>query len=274
MTLQSTLQREKTDMRADLLLVNLGYARSRESAKQMIDGGFVFINAKQITKPAYDIPFDPNAPSEINIKITETPKYVSRGGYKLEGILKLGRIDVTDAICIDIGASTGGFTDCLLQNGAMRVYCVDSGTDQLAREISSNEKTVVLEKTNARTLSDEQIPERADIIVMDVSFISQTLLHERVSHFLKEEGIFVSLIKPQFELTKSEIKKGGLVKNKKDRHRAALRVISSCEENGLYPCLLADSSIKGGDGNIEYTAIFKKGQKTNYDWLKITNTLS
>jgi len=273
LNLHITLLKEKTDMRADVLLVKLGYARSRESAKQMIDSGFVTVNGKQISKPSADIPYSDSCTAP-DVSISETPKYVSRGGYKLEGIINLGKINVNDAVCIDIGASTGGFTDCLLQNGAKRVYCIDSGSNQLAREIYENEKTVVHEKTNAKLLTDEHIPEKADVIVMDVSFISQTLIHERVSHFLKDGGLFISLIKPQFELSRSEIKKGGIVKNRKDRQSAAVRVINSCISNDLFPHLLADSSIKGGDGNIEYTAIFKKGHNINYDWLSAIDTLS
>jgi len=260
-------------MRSDVLLVKLGYSRSRESAKKLIEGGFVYINGKQITKPSFDVPFDENS-DNISVQITEQPKYVSRGGYKLEGILKLGKLDVSNAVCIDIGASTGGFTDCLLQRGASRVYCVDSGTNQLVSEISSDPRTVVLEKTNARYLDEKHIPETVDVIVMDVSFISQTLLHERVSHFLKDNGVFISLIKPQFELSKNEIKKGGIVKNKSDRHMSASKVINSCIRNGLYPVLIADSSIKGGDGNIEYTAIFKKDNNVNYDWRHSISLLS
>lgn len=260
-------------MRADILLVKLGYLRSRESAKRMIENGAVLINGKQISKPSADIPYEEGT-TELEIKITDAPKYVSRGGYKLEGILLLGKLDVSDTVCIDIGASTGGFTDCLLQNGAKRVYCIDSGSGQLADEIAKDSRTVVFEKTNAKFLTDDHIPEKADMIVMDVSFISQTLIHERVAHFLRDGGSFVSLIKPQFELTKSEIGKGGIVKSKNDRHNAALRVINSCIANGLFPHMIADSSIKGGDGNIEYTAIFQKGISTNYDWLKVIKTLS
>lgn len=260
-------------MRADLLLVKLGYARSRESAKKLIEQGFVFIDQKKISKPATDILYPSQSGDEPNITITEVPKYVSRGGYKLEGILELGKIDVSGAVCIDIGSSTGGFTDCLLQNGASHVYCVDSGKDQLDPSIANDERTTVLEKTNARTLSDDIIKDKADMIVMDVSFISQTLLHERVAHFLKSNGIFVSLIKPQFELTRQEIKKGGIVKSKKDRHTAISKVMYSCIENGLYPCLLSESSIKGGDGNTEYTAIFVKDRNDGYDWIHAAEDL-
>lgn len=260
-------------MRIDLLLVKLGYARSREISKQLIENGSVTFDGKTITKPSYDIDFDEDQITAPNITVSETPKYVSRGGYKLEGILAQGNINVHNKTCIDIGASTGGFTDCLLQNGAKKVYCVDSGTNQLAQSIADDERTVVLEKTNARTLTKTLIPDCIDIAVMDVSFISQTLIHEKISLLLDEKGTFISLIKPQFELTKSDIKKGGLVKGKAERHKAALRVISSCISNGMYPMLICDSSIRGGDGNIEYTAIFKK-EPQNYNWQESVDRLS
>lgn len=249
-------------MRADLLLVKLGFARSRESAKKLIDLGFVFIDGICVTKPSKE--YDENA--ELDISVTEKPKYVSRGGYKLEGILDLGEIDPGGKICIDIGSSTGGFTDCLLQRGAEHVYCVDSGSDQLAEELREDPRVTVLEKTNARNLTDERIPELADIIVMDVSFISQTLLHDTVTRFLLPDGLFISLIKPQFELTKSKVGKGGIVKSAKDRRYAVRRVVESCKSVGLYPRMICDSSIKGGDGNCEYTAVFSALQESEFDF--------
>ncbi len=257
-------------MRADLLLTKLGYARSREAAKKLIEQGFVLIDGAVISKPSKDL--DENA--EYNITLTEKPKYVSRGGYKLEGILDESGIDPKGKICIDIGSSTGGFTDCLLQRGAAHVYCVDSGSGQLADELRNDKRTTVLEKTNARTLSSAEISAPADIIVMDVSFISQTLLHGKVSEFLKDDGVFLSLIKPQFELTKSKIGKGGIVKSKNDRHLAAERVCLSMLEYRMYPHLLIDSKIKGGDGNHEYTAIFKKQENITFDLKKTIDLLS
>ncbi len=244
-------------MRVDLLLVKLGLVRSRESAKKLISIGAVFYNGKKISKPSLDIPYEEGSDNDVDLVVTEALKYVSRGGYKLEGILTSANISVKNAVCIDIGASTGGFTDCLLQNGAKKVYCIDSGSGQLHPDIASDKRVVSFEKTNARYLTSEQIPELADIIVMDVSFISQTYLHSVVSRFLKDDGMFITLIKPQFELSRSEIKKGGIVKEKRERHTAVQRVVRSCEENQLFLSCISDSSIKGGDGNIEYTAIFK-----------------
>ena len=240
-------------MRADALLVKLGYARSREIAKELIESKSVRINGKEVKKSSAEY----DEQSELFIDVESAPKYVSRGGYKLEGILDLLALDVSNSVCIDIGASTGGFTDCLLQRGVSRVYCVDSGSNQLAPSIASRKEVCVLEKTNARYLSEEVIPEKADVIVMDVSFISQTLLHSTVIRFLKPEGYFITLIKPQFELERSALGKGGIVKSRELRHRAVRRVLESCAATGLYPIALSESSIKGGDGNTEYTAAFK-----------------
>ncbi len=243
-------------MRADQLLQKLGYTRSRESAKKLILLGSVSVNGKKLTKPSQVL----DDAEDYEIVVTDKPKYVSRGGYKLEGILDDAKIDVNDAVCIDIGSSTGGFTDCLLQRGAKHVFCVDSGNDQLSKILREDERTTVLENTNARMLSHNEIPVLADIIVMDVSFISQTLIHPSVSKFLADNGLFITLIKPQFELTRSEIGKGGLVKDKENRHSAIRRVVFSCERFGLMPLMISDSKITGGDGNIEYTAVFKHGE--------------
>lgn len=253
-------------IRIDSYLVNMGYARSRTVAQKLIEAGFVTVDGSLMRKPSALI----DEEAEHSVSVTEEFKYVSRGGYKLEGIIEAGCVDVTDKICIDIGASTGGFTDCLLQKGARHVYSVDSGTDQLAPSISEDPRVTALEKTNARSLSEEQIPEPADIIVMDVSFISQTLIHETVNRFLSKNGIFISLIKPQFELSRSEIGKGGIVKSKSDRHLAIKRVIASCEKYDLHPQLLTDSSITGGDGNREYTVIFSRRESKNFN---LTNEL-
>lgn len=260
-------------MRADALLVKLGYARSREIAKEMIESDGVRINGKTVKKPSAEY----NEQDELLIETEGAPRYVSRGGYKLEGILDILGLDVTDSVCIDIGASTGGFTDCLLQRGALRVYCVDSGSNQLASSIASRKEVCVLEKTNARYLDEARIPEKADVIVMDVSFISQTLLHHAVLRFLKPEGYFITLIKPQFELEHSALGKGGIVKRREARHTAIRRVLDSCARLGLYPVTISESSIKGGDGNTEYTAAFKllkdEGMQ-NEQILRILNSLA
>ncbi len=257
-------------MRADALLVKLGYARSREIAKEMIESRGVRINGKEVKKPSAEY----SEKDELIIETESVPRYVSRGGYKLEGILDSLALDVTDSVCIDIGASTGGFTDCLLQRGASRIYCVDSGSNQLASSIASRKEVCVLEKTNARYLDETHIPEKADVIVMDVSFISQTLIHPAVLKFIKPEGYFITLIKPQFELERSSLGKGGIVKLREARHKAIRRVLDSCSGLGLYPVTLSESSIKGGDGNTEYTAAFRLSKDGCIEDAQITRLLN
>lgn len=248
-------------IRIDQYLVKMGYTKSRTTAKKLIEANAVQIDGLTINRASALI--DDTADHDVNI--TEEFKYVSRGGYKLEGILNAGNVNVNGKICIDIGASTGGFTDCLLQNGAAHVYAVDSGTNQLAPSIAADPRVTVLEKTNARSLDGSHIKEKADVIVMDVSFISQTLIHPTVGKFLIDNGLFISLIKPQFELTRYAIGKGGIVKSKSDRHLAVKKVIESCIQFELYPILLSDSAILGGDGNHEYTAIFRKNALAKFN---------
>lgn len=240
-------------MRADIYLFSNGYANSRSQAKALIEKGSVKIDGKVIDKASFDI-----TDSEHFIEITDTQKFVSRGGLKLEAALDVFEIDVKGKRAIDIGASTGGFTDCLLNRGAERVVCVDSGVGQLHPKIASDKRVTNIEKYNARELSAEIIPEGADIAVMDVSFISQTLILPRIKGVLKENGCLISLIKPQFEAGRAAIGKGGIVKDKKDRLAAILRVRDSASSVGLYMMGLIISPITGGDGNIEFLGYFKQ----------------
>ena len=257
-------------IRIDLYLVNMGYARSRTIAKRLVEANAVSVDGNTVNRASTLIDED----TDHQVTITNNIKYVSRGGYKLEGILEAGKICVEGKTCIDIGASTGGFTDCLLQKGAAHVYAIDSGTNQLDPSIAVDPRVTVLEKTNARSIDSELIPNPVDIIVMDVSFISQTLIHHTVDSFLLDDGLFISLIKPQFELSKAQIGKGGIVKSKADRHLAVKKVIESCQKHTLFPLLLTDSSIKGGDGNYEYTAIFGRSQQSDFDLIKELKKLS
>jgi len=240
-------------MRADIYLFSNGHANSRSHAKALIEEGSVKIDGKVIDKASFDI-----TDSEHFIEITDTQKFVSRGGLKLEAALDVFEIDVKGKRAIDIGASTGGFTDCLLNRGAERVVCVDSGVGQLHPKIASDKRVTNIEKYNARELSTEIIPEGADIAVMDVSFISQTLILPRIKGVLKENGCLISLIKPQFEAGRAAIGKGGIVKDKKDRLAAILRVRDSASSVGLYMMGLIISPITGGDGNIEFLGYFKQ----------------
>lgn len=241
-------------IRADVYLVNFGFAKSRESARRSIEAGLVKIDGKPISKPSEKI----DDSVEHDVLFQNSIPYVGRGGLKLEAALDAFNIDPSGKICIDVGASTGGFTDCLLRRGAMRVYAVDSGHGQLAAELVANSNVVSIEGMNARFLSREIIPESADIIVMDVSFISQTLIIPRFNDLLGESGIAITLIKPQFECGRDAIGKGGIVKKPEHRLSAIRRVFASARECGLYPQALIRSPIVGGDGNIEFLALFTK----------------
>ncbi len=239
-------------MRADSYLSLNGYVDSRTRAARLISEGKVIIDGKKITKASEEISDAVHA-----VEITEADRYVSRGGLKLEAALAQFKIDVNGKRCIDVGASTGGFTDCLLQNGADRVYAIDSGRDQLHQRIKSDPRVVNMENCNARELSSYELG-MFDIAVMDVSFISQTLIHPVLSSILSAGAVFVSLIKPQFEAGKSALGKNGIVKNCKDRERAISRVFESAQINGFDVLGLIRSPIEGGDGNREFLACFRK----------------
>ncbi|MCI8331209.1 MAG: TlyA family RNA methyltransferase [Clostridiales bacterium] len=243
-------------MRLDVYLVENGLVPTRQKAKILIVSGAVFVDGKVVTKPAFD-------PEQKNVEIKgPQEKYVSRGGDKLEAALADFEIDVCGAKCIDIGASTGGFTDCLLQHGASFVLCVDSGTGQLHKQIANHPKVRQLEKFNARRLTIQDVGFKANCIVMDVSFISQTLLYEPVVSLLDEDGVFISLVKPQFEAGRENVGKGGLVKKRAVHIRILQHIQSAAAEKGLFCHKLMCSPLRGGDGNIEYLALFRK-QKTD-----------
>lgn len=247
-------------MRLDKFLFEKGFAESRQKAKQLIDGGNCFVNGKAVSKASLEV--TDNDKIEI---IGETLKYVGRGGIKLEGALKLFNINVRDKVCVDIGASTGGFTDCLLQQGAKKVFSVDSGKDQLHEKLRSDGRVISIEGFNARELDIDVIKENVDIAVMDVSFISQTLLYKGVTNVLKNGGLFVSLIKPQFEAGREHIKKGGIVKDTKVHQIVIDKIIAAAKEYKLFCKSYAESPIKGGDGNTEYIALFeylREGQES------------
>lgn len=241
-------------MRLDVYLFEKEYAKSRQSAKSLILDGNVSVDGVIVNKPAFDI----NENDAHNIEILNACPYVSRGGLKLEKLLRLTSTDVTDKICIDIGASTGGFTHCLLLNGAKRVYAIDSGTGQLANELRCDPRVISLENFNARSLTPDDIGENADIVTIDVSFISQTLIIPSICKVMSENGKFLSLIKPQFEAGRENIGKGGIVKSKKARLDAVLKVISCARDNSLVCTELAESPIHGGDGNVEYICLFTR----------------
>lgn len=244
-------------MRADLYLVENGYVKSRTSARKYIEEGHAVIDGQVIKKPSQEI-----AEGEHTVEILQPERYVSRGGLKLEGALRAFDIDVTGMRAADIGASTGGFTDCLLQSGAQHVYAIDSGRDQLDPDLVLDERVTCMEGVNARYLTGEQLGGCVDLVVMDVSFISQTLILPAVASILQNGGIYIGLIKPQFEAGRAALGKGGIVKNAKDRRVAVERVLDAARDLGLSLCGLIESPIQGGDGNVEYLAYYIKGEQS------------
>ena len=238
-------------IRADKLLYIKGLCKSRSAAQALIAEGKVLYNGKLIYKPSELL--DENG----DITVTEEQKYVSRGGYKLEGALNKFNIDVTDDICIDIGASTGGFTDCLLQHGAKKVYAIDAGHGQLDGSLLIDDRIINIENFNARELDINTAGELCDTAVMDVSFISQTLLHKNVYGVLKDGGKFITLIKPQFEAGRENVNKRGIAAES-SYEAVKNKVIASAEKCGFKLIDIDTSVIKGGDGNTEFIAYFIK----------------
>ena len=234
-------------VRLDVLLVDRGLFPSREKARTAIMSRRVQVEKKIIDKAGTQV--DPLA--EIVITGQEMP-YVSRGGYKLAKALTVFPIRVSGAVMADIGASTGGFTDCALQNGAAKVYAVDVGYGQLAWSLRTDERVVVLEKTNARFLTAEQIPEPLDLITIDASFISLTLLLPALYQLLKPEGQLVALIKPQFEAGRDKVGKKGVVRDQAIHCEVIKKVINAACALGFVVGGLDFSPIKGPEGNIEY----------------------
>jgi 23S rRNA (cytidine1920-2'-O)/16S rRNA (cytidine1409-2'-O)-methyltransferase len=237
----------KRKIRLDNLLLKKGLVPSRQKAQGMILAGLVAVNGEIFTKAGQRI--DPNS----NLAIVKNPApYVSRGGLKLEAALDIFQVKVQDKIAIDIGASTGGFTDCLLQRGVKRVYAVDVGYGQLAWKLRNNPRVILLEKTNIRYLTPESLPEKVDLAAIDVSFISLTLVLPPVKNLLKQPGEILALIKPQFEVGKGEVGKGGIVKDPHKHEAVIQKIISFTEELGLISHGVIKSPLKGPKGNQEF----------------------
>lgn len=244
-------------IRLDQLVYDLGYTESRERAKTTIMSGLVFVNGQRADKPG--TPVSPDAKIEVH---GDALPFVSRGGFKLDKALKVFPIDPSGKTCIDCGASTGGFTDVLLQHGAKKVYAVDVGYGQLAWKLRTDERVVNLERTNLRYITSEQIPELMDLAVMDVSFISIKLVIPAVKALLKPDADFVCLIKPQFEAGKEEVGKKGVVRDSAVHERVINSILEFVPECG-FTCLGLDySPIKGPEGNIEYICHLKNAQVT------------
>lgn len=250
-------------MRADVYLVSEGHAKSREAAKRLIEAARVSIDGKSVTKPAAEV----DETAEHRVVIAESDEFVSRGGLKLEGALDAFGINVEGWRAVDIGASTGGFTHCLLKRGARLVYAVDSGHGQLDPSLVADERVVNIEGFNARGLCGGErgiLPCDLDGAVMDVSFISQTYILPGIAGLLKQGGVLVSLIKPQFEAGRGAVGKGGIVKSPKDRLFAVRRVLDCAASSGFGFMGLITSPITGGDGNVEYLAAFRCSEKGKY----------
>ena len=239
-------------MRADLFLSENGYVQSRQRAKELILGGCVEIDGKVISKPSLDI-----SEEEHTVSVRDELRYVGRGGLKLEAALDAFDIDVAGMVGLDVGASTGGFTECLLQRGAERVWAVDSGSGQLASKLLADPRVRSMEKMNARELTLQHLDGvGVDIVVMDVSFISATYLLPLFPSWMKENGHAVCLIKPQFEVGRAMIGKGGIVKDPKAHRLAVDRVLESGREAGMISRGVIPSPIRGGDGNREFLVHF------------------
>jgi 23S rRNA (cytidine1920-2'-O)/16S rRNA (cytidine1409-2'-O)-methyltransferase len=241
--------------RIDKLLADRGFAESRTKAQAMVMAGVVLVDDQRVEKPSQL--FVPEAPIRIKGDSPET-RYVSRGGLKLEAALDHFGIDPTGYKCLDVGSSTGGFTDCMLRRGAMSVVALDVGTNQLVWSLRNDPRVVVRENTNARALQPEDFADPFDLIVMDVSFISATKILPALPGLLRDKGWIVVLIKPQFEVEKGEVGKGGIVREPEKHERVVQEVNAFAEGVGLRVVGWTESPITGAEGNREFLACYRK----------------
>lgn len=240
--------------RLDVVLVEQGHAQSRERAKAMIMAGIVYVNDQKADKAGTTVKEDDMVEVRGN-----TLRYVSRGGLKLEKAMASFDISLEGSVCCDFGASTGGFTDCMLQNGADKVYAVDVGYGQLAWKLREDPRVVCLERTNARYLTHEQIPDELDFASIDVSFISLKLILPAVAGVLKNGGQVASLVKPQFEAGKEKVGKKGVVRDPAVHKEVLEHYLGHAKEAGFGVLGLTYSPIRGPEGNIEYLGFLQKG---------------
>ncbi len=234
--------------RLDVILVNKGFAPSREKAKALIMAGEVFIDGQREDKAG--LMLDPEG-KDIEVRSRQL-KYVSRGGFKLEKAMEVWGFDLTGLTCMDIGSSTGGFTDCMLQNGASKVYSVDVGKGQLDWKLRNDDRVVVMEQTNFRFMTPDDIPDRLDFASIDVSFISLDKILIPARNLLKDRGRVVALIKPQFEAGKERVGKNGVVRDVETHRDVISRTVSFADFVGFEVLGIDFSPIKGPEGNIEY----------------------
>jgi len=231
--------------RLDRLLLERGLVESREKAQSLIMAGLVYVDGKRVDKAGYRVK------GNERVEVLQLPRYVSRGGDKLESALRRFRVDVKGKVALDVGSSTGGFTDCLLRYGAIRVYAVDVGRGQMHPKLRNDPRVVLHERTDARTLTEEHVPEKVDLLTVDVSFISLTRILPSVLPFLKEEGDALLLVKPQFELTPKEVRKG-IVRDRALRRKALLKVVNFVEERGYVLSGVVKAFPRGAKGNEEF----------------------
>jgi len=239
-------------LRLDQLLVGRGLFASREQARRAILAGEVSIATRVVDKPSEVLD------EQTAIAVKPTRKYVSRGALKLESALDYFDVDLQGKKALDIGASTGGFTDCMLQRGAEKVYAIDVGYGQLDWKLRNDPRVIVLEKLNARFLTRDQVQELVDVCVIDVSFISMTLILPNAVALLKPDGVILALIKPQFELQRSEVGKGGIVRDPRLHQKAQDKIVAFVNDLRQVLVGIAPAAIKGADGNQEFFACIRK----------------
>jgi 23S rRNA (cytidine1920-2'-O)/16S rRNA (cytidine1409-2'-O)-methyltransferase len=238
--------------RLDQLLVGRGFFPSREQARRAILAGEVSVATRVADKPSELLD------EQTAIAVKPARKYVGRGALKLESVLNYFHVDLRGKTALDIGASTGGFTDCMLQRGAEKVYAVDVGYGQLDWKLRNDPRVIVLEKINARFLTRDQVQELVDVCVIDVSFISLTLILSNAIALLKPDGVILALIKPQFELQRSEVGKGGIVRDPRLHQKAQDKIVAFVNDLGHVVAGIAPAAIKGADGNQEFFACIRK----------------
>ncbi len=243
--------------RLDLLVYEKGLAESREKAKALIMSGLIYVDNQKADKPG--IMYAESV--KIELRGHKIP-YVSRGGLKLEKAMTAFHLDLKNKVTMDIGASTGGFTDCMLQNGAVKVYSVDVGYGQLAWKLRNDERVINLERTNARYLTHEQVPDNIDFFSIDVAFISLCLVLEPIYNLLSENGEGVCLIKPQFEAGREKVGKNGVVRDPKVHIEVIQKIYNFCIEHNFTVLGLDYSPIKGPEGNIEYLIYIRRSCDT------------
>ena len=246
-------------IRLDARIYELGLTESREKAKAFIMAGQVYVNGMKATKPGL------NVTEKDSIEVRGSNEFVSRGGHKLKKAMNVFPISLENKICMDVGASTGGFTDCMLQNGATKVYSVDVGYGQLAWKLRSDPRVVNLERTNIRYITEEQVPDKIDFTSVDVSFISLCLVLPAIYPMLSDDGECVCLIKPQFEAGREKVGKKGVVRDTSVHTEVIQKIYDFAIEKGFFVAGLDFSPIKGPEGNIEYLIYLKKNASENIE---------